>query len=709
MRLAKVVHSEKKKAPTLKLYFVTALNSFNLLHSAVYGGSATERAPAEAVAYSAEWQVLFEPVDELLVTLDRGFAFGAKQKSHPVPLRKGKKWLPAWVSKDTKGFSVSQVADNAIQNSLRVCVEMANAFAKNSEQLAHPCVAARGMFDAVARVAVALANRAIALHEGFLPLISCATADQRYNTAVYEHCGWFAALYEAAETPPVPHPLHLPAVPIREQREQTWRGLLQAVSEDLLLAVTLLRVKPIRELAAKHPMLALESFRLASPLPDDRTLKYYLANRLCQLEFAAYEAGFIVWGHVGASMRQVIHRALLYVSSPGSLLQAYCSCINGTSGCCSHVQCLCLVLMDCKYGIREKIWSRKHSEVHLQSSRPFATLSAMLQHQEHSAQRRGIPDAVPASCWWADSIGACDLFPIPVHPDAPTIDDKGIPGLLAILDGIRAASADYHCFWCQEANPQKFKTASRAVKHLQTKHSLLWKGLSPAHQAALLDSPAPDVWLDVALSLSIHPESEAGAELAAFIKQLRASVVHKQPRVPPSGLPAAAAAVAPLPAGLTASSACAAASHLPLLPVLPTAPARAVPVSLPVRTAPSAPPAPPAADAPPRAVSATPAHTAPAAAAAASKTASELPRPRPPSLLSSAQQSAHLPRARVPAASPLLDQSPEDAPAPLPGSGPQGRSAIRSGMPAGPKRHHRMSAEPKNPKRRPNPPQRLGD
>jgi hypothetical protein len=114
-RLGKVVHSEKKKAPTFKLYFLTALNSFNLLHSAVYGGSATERAPAEAVAYSSEWQALFEPVDDLLVTLDRGFAYGAKQKLAPVPLRKGKKWLPAWVSKDTKGFTVHQVADNAVR------------------------------------------------------------------------------------------------------------------------------------------------------------------------------------------------------------------------------------------------------------------------------------------------------------------------------------------------------------------------------------------------------------------------------------------------------------------------------------------------------------------------------------------------------------------------------------------------------------------
>jgi hypothetical protein len=121
----------------------------------------------------------------------------------------------------------------------------------------------------------------------------------------------------------------LPAALLREQRELAWKGLLQSVSEQLLLAITVLRVAPIQELATKHPELALQSFHLCSPLPDQRTIKYYLANRLCQVEFAAHDKGFAVWGHVGGSMRQVIHRCLLYVSSAGALLQTYCSCING--------------------------------------------------------------------------------------------------------------------------------------------------------------------------------------------------------------------------------------------------------------------------------------------------------------------------------------------------------------------------------------------
>jgi hypothetical protein len=114
MRLAKLVHSEKKDAPTLKIFTVTALNKFTLLHSAVYGGSATERAPAEAVVDSAEWLKLFEPVKDLLLTLDRGFAHGAKARLAPVELKKGSKWLPAFLNKSTKGFSVSQVASNHV-------------------------------------------------------------------------------------------------------------------------------------------------------------------------------------------------------------------------------------------------------------------------------------------------------------------------------------------------------------------------------------------------------------------------------------------------------------------------------------------------------------------------------------------------------------------------------------------------------------------
>jgi hypothetical protein len=115
MRLAKLVHSEKKGAPTLKIFTVTALNKFTLLHSAVYGGSATERAPAEAVIDSVEWLKLFEPVKDLLLALDRGFALGSRARSAPVELKKGSKWLPAFLNKSTKGFSVSEVASNHVR------------------------------------------------------------------------------------------------------------------------------------------------------------------------------------------------------------------------------------------------------------------------------------------------------------------------------------------------------------------------------------------------------------------------------------------------------------------------------------------------------------------------------------------------------------------------------------------------------------------
>jgi hypothetical protein len=192
------------------------------------------------------------------------------------------------------------------------------------------------------------------------------------------------------------------------------------------------------------------------------------------------------------------------------------------------------------FSFSSQIWSRKHSELHLQSSLPFATLFSALRHQQRDAHERGLPAGVPDSCWWADAIRDCDLAPVPVHPEPLTIDSNGVAGLVTILDGVRAASADYQCFWCQEVKPQKFKTATRAVKHLQTKHSVLWKGLSPPHKAALLDSPTPDTWMEVALSLSIHPDSEAGAQLGIFMQQLRTSVARKKAQ-PHASAPAAAA------------------------------------------------------------------------------------------------------------------------------------------------------------------------
>jgi hypothetical protein len=115
LRFSKVVHSEKKKAPTLKIFTTTALNKFTLLHSAIYGGSATERAPAEAVIDSPEWMKLFEPVEDVLVSLDRGFAYGHKARLAPVALKKGHKWLPAFLNKKTQGFTVKQVASNQVR------------------------------------------------------------------------------------------------------------------------------------------------------------------------------------------------------------------------------------------------------------------------------------------------------------------------------------------------------------------------------------------------------------------------------------------------------------------------------------------------------------------------------------------------------------------------------------------------------------------
>lgn len=114
LQLSKVVYSEKQEAPTLKIFFVCSLNRFVLLRSAVYGGSATERAPAEAVLESEEWNRLFDPVQDLTLTLDRGFAYGSKVRLNPVPLRKGHKWLPAFLNKETKAFTLQQVADNMV-------------------------------------------------------------------------------------------------------------------------------------------------------------------------------------------------------------------------------------------------------------------------------------------------------------------------------------------------------------------------------------------------------------------------------------------------------------------------------------------------------------------------------------------------------------------------------------------------------------------
>lgn len=112
-RLAKVVYSEKKEASTLKIFTLTALNKFTLLHSAIYGGSATERAPELAVTDSPEWLRLFEPIENVLATLDRGVAHGTKART--LPLKKGHTWLPAFLNKQTQSFSFKQVTDKLVR------------------------------------------------------------------------------------------------------------------------------------------------------------------------------------------------------------------------------------------------------------------------------------------------------------------------------------------------------------------------------------------------------------------------------------------------------------------------------------------------------------------------------------------------------------------------------------------------------------------
>jgi hypothetical protein len=364
MRFAKVVHSEKKDAPTLKIFTVTALNKFTLLHSAVYGGSATERAPAEAVIESPEWMKLFEPAQDLLVTLDRGFAHGPKARTASVALKKGSRWLPAFLNKETQGFTVKQVATNQVrdssslqsfftllqalfdavlaqvQNGLRAAVELANAAAKDTAQMARPTVLARNLFDAVAHIAIASANRAVAASCHFLDLILRAAGDGRLIVAALSQTMRFRALYAQAvrphmrllpcspkqKIPPPPLPVSLPAALL--EREGSWRRLLEATSENLLLDLTMLRVEPIRQLASEHPQLALASYDLRRPLPDDRSLRYYLAHRLCMLEFGELADGFLLKAHVGGSMRQVTHIAVLLVRDC-SVVDCCCSCANG--------------------------------------------------------------------------------------------------------------------------------------------------------------------------------------------------------------------------------------------------------------------------------------------------------------------------------------------------------------------------------------------
>lgn len=85
-----------------------------------------------------------------------------------------------------------------VQNGLRAAVELANAAAKDTSQMAHPTVAARNVFDAVAHVAIAAANRSIAASNGFLDLLLQAAGTRRYLEAAHAQAVRFHSLFEQA-------------------------------------------------------------------------------------------------------------------------------------------------------------------------------------------------------------------------------------------------------------------------------------------------------------------------------------------------------------------------------------------------------------------------------------------------------------------------------------------------------------------------------
>jgi hypothetical protein len=86
-----------------------------------------------------------------------------------------------------------------LQNGLRAAVELANAAAKDSAQMARPSGAARSVFDAIAHIAIAMANRSVAESSGFLGYIMKGVFDdERFLEAAYQQTVRFCALYEQA-------------------------------------------------------------------------------------------------------------------------------------------------------------------------------------------------------------------------------------------------------------------------------------------------------------------------------------------------------------------------------------------------------------------------------------------------------------------------------------------------------------------------------
>jgi hypothetical protein len=82
-----------------------------------------------------------------------------------------------------------------VQNGLRAAVEMANAAAKDSVMMAHPSVAARNMFDAVARIAIAQANRSVAVSCGFFDFIRHRCTGKRYFEVAHAQTLRFQKLF----------------------------------------------------------------------------------------------------------------------------------------------------------------------------------------------------------------------------------------------------------------------------------------------------------------------------------------------------------------------------------------------------------------------------------------------------------------------------------------------------------------------------------
>jgi hypothetical protein len=360
-----------------------------------------------------------------------------------------------------------------------------------------------------------------------------------------------------------------------QERESSWQALLAAVSEHLLADLTLRRVQPIKQLASQHPSFLLASYSLQQPLPDDRSVRYYLAHRLCMLEFTLLGDAFLVKAYVGGSMKQVTHLAVLLLRV-NHVVDSCCSCANGYgccgfdlppltvcrwSGCCSHVQCACMMLYDCKLAIRAKVffiisgtsgndllqvWTKKRSELHLQSSKPFATLFSAWHKTTKEARDRGVPPDVPRTCWWRNAIGRADFSPLPLHPEPCLVPPGGMEELKTQLEAIRAQQKAYQCPWCSSANPATFKLVARALTHLRTKHEDLWNALDPAIQEEL-EKATPSEWQEAFLTIPPLPlRSAATGQLTELLHTVRDALKTGSQRAP-SGAQDASATLPPPP------------------------------------------------------------------------------------------------------------------------------------------------------------------